>query len=48
MPGAFLKAMQRGGTTEARRRLLRECELLEVWEMPLGAVGLFAARRPAS
>ena len=42
MPGAFLKAMQRGGTTKARSRLLIECELLEVWEMPLGAVGLSA------
>ncbi len=42
MPGAFLKAMQRGGTTKTRRRLLTECELLEVWEMPLGAVGLSA------
>jgi len=42
MPGAFLKAMQREGTTKTRRRLLRECELLEVWEMPLGAVGLSA------
>ena len=42
MPGAFLKAMQRGGTTETRRRLLRECELLEVWEMPEGTVGLSA------
>ena len=42
MPGAFLKGMQLGGVTKTRRRLLRECELLEVWEMPVGTVGLSA------
>jgi hypothetical protein len=42
MPGAFLKMMTRGGTTATRRELLGTCELLEVWEMPLGAVGLSA------
>ena len=42
MPGAFLKMMQRGGTTATRKQLLQECELLESWEMPLGAVGLSA------
>jgi hypothetical protein len=42
MPGAFLKMMQRGGVIPARRELLDMCELIEVWEMPLGAVGLSA------
>ena len=42
MPGAFLKMMSRGGTPEARRKLLEACELLEVWEMPEGTIGLSA------
>jgi SAM-dependent methyltransferase len=42
MPGAFLKMMERGGIVEIRRKLLQTCELLEVWEMPLGTVGIAA------
>lgn len=42
MPGAFLKMKARGGTANVRRQLLETCDLLEVWELPLGAVGLSA------
>ena len=42
MPGAFLKMMERGGIVRTRQRLLEMCELLEVWEMPLGTVGISA------
>lgn len=42
MPGAFLKMMQRGGVIATRRELLDTCDLVEVWEMPLGAIGLSA------
>ncbi|QEH35207.1 Type I restriction enzyme EcoKI M protein [Aquisphaera giovannonii] len=42
MPGAFLKMMQRGGVIASRRELLDTCNIMEVWEMPLGVVGLSA------
>lgn len=41
MPGAFLK-MRRQKAGPARKTLLDSCELLEVWELPLRAVGLRA------
>ena len=42
MPGAFLKMMERGGIENTRRSLLQSCELLEIWEMPEGTIGLTA------
>lgn len=41
LPLGFLK-MTREGCPEMRRQLLESCDLLEVWEQPLGAVGLHA------
>jgi hypothetical protein len=41
MPGGFLK-MRRSKCPETRALLLRECDILEVWEMPTRAVGLEA------
>ncbi|MGO8897999.1 MAG: class I SAM-dependent DNA methyltransferase [Isosphaeraceae bacterium] len=42
MPGAFLKMMARGGVVPTRQKLLELCELLEIWEMPLGTIGISA------
>jgi predicted RNA methylase len=41
MPGPFLK-QRRDQSAPTRERLLRECELIEIWEQPLGTVGLTA------
>ncbi len=41
MPAGFLK-MRRQNCPETRRQLLRNCELLEVWEMPEHTVGVSA------
>ncbi|MBC8458277.1 MAG: SAM-dependent DNA methyltransferase, partial [Deltaproteobacteria bacterium] len=41
MPQSFLNG-DRQGCPEVRRKLLASCELLEVWKMPEGAVGLEA------
>lgn len=45
MPAGFLK-MRRQRCPETRRKLLETCELLEVWELPQGAVGLAARQAP--
>ncbi len=45
MPAGFLK-MRKYNCPATRRQLLQTCELLDVWEMPQGAVG--AASRQAS
>lgn len=39
MPASFLK-MRRQNAPETRRQLLASCELLEVWEVPEGVVGI--------
>ena len=47
MPAGFLK-MRRQKCPETRQQLLNECELLEVWEMPQGTVGLDARQAPCA
>ena len=41
MPGPFLK-QRRDKSQRIRTRFLLECDLFEVWEQPLGTIGLTA------
>lgn len=45
MPASFLRGRRDEGP-DARFQLLEECELLDVWEMPQGTVGIAARHSP--
>lgn len=45
MPASFLRGRRDEGP-DARFRLLEKCELLDVWEMPQGTVGIAARHSP--